>query len=157
MIRPTVPDDRAALIDLAEATGLFPPSGLDLLRQMLTDSLENSRDEEPFWSIDDDDGPVGVAYCEPERMTDGAWNLQLIAIHPAHQGQGRGTNLLSYVEQVLIRRGGRMLLVETSGVPEFDRTRRFYAKCGYEEEARIRDFYATGDDKIVFRKVLQAG
>ncbi len=53
-------------------------------------------------------------------------------------------------------RGGRMLLVETSGLPDFERTRAFYRKCGYEEEARIRDFYAAGDDKVVFRKVLNA-
>jgi hypothetical protein len=51
-------------------------------------------------------------------------------------------------------RGGRMLIVETSGSPDFERTRKFYIQCGYEEEARIRDFYATDDDKVVFRKVL---
>jgi ribosomal protein S18 acetylase RimI-like enzyme len=154
MIRPTTPEDTTALIALADATGLFPFSGLELLRQMLTDSVGGASDTEPFWITDDDDGPVGVAYCEPERMTDRTWNLQLIAIHPDRQGQGRGGKLLRYVEQALMARGGRILLVETSGVPDFERTRAFYAKCGYEEEARIRDFYATGDDKVVFRKVL---
>jgi GNAT superfamily N-acetyltransferase len=89
-------------------------------------------------------------------MTDRTWNLQLIAIHPNHQGQGRGAKLLRYVEQALTARGGRMLLVETSGLPDFERTRTFYAKCGYEEEACIRDFYAVNDDKVVFRKVLNA-
>lgn len=156
MIRSTTPDDTTALIALADATGLFPPSALELLRQMLTDSLAGNSDIEPFWITDDDNGPVGVAYCEPERMTDRTWNLQLIAIHPDRQGQGRGTKLLRYVEQALMARRGRVLLVETSGMPEFDRTRAFYAKCGFEEEARIRDFYATGDDKVVFRKVLNA-
>ena len=154
MIRPTTPDDTTALINLADATGLFPPSGLELLRQMLTDSLGKNSDTEPFWITDDDNGLVGVAYCEPERMTDRTWNLQLIAIHPSRQGQGRGAKLLGYVEQALMMRGGRMLLVETSGLPDCERTQRFYVKCGYEEEARIRDFYATGDDKVVFRKVL---
>lgn len=155
MIRPTTPDDTTALIALADATGLFPPSALELLRQMLTDSLGGS-DTEHFWITDDDNGPVGVAYCELERMTNRTWNLQLIAIHPNRQGQGRGATLLRYVEQTLTVRGGRMLLVETSGLPSFERTRAFYAKCGYEEEARIRDFYTTGDDKVVFRKVLNA-
>ncbi|MEB3357476.1 MAG: GNAT family N-acetyltransferase [Synechococcales bacterium] len=154
MIRPTIPEDTTALIALAEATGLFPPSALELLRQILTDALAGSGDSECFWITDDDNGPVGVAYCEPERMTDRTWNLQLIAIHPDRQGQGRGGKLLRYVEQALIARGGRMLLVETSGLPDFERTRAFYAKCGYEEEARIRDFYAVNDDKVVFRKVL---
>ncbi len=156
MIRPTIPDDTAALIALADATGLFPPSALELLRQMLTDALGGNSDAEHVWITDDDNGPMGVAYCEPERMTDRTWNLQLIAIHPEHQGQGRGAKLLRYVEQVLTARGGRMLLVETSGLPDFERTRTFYAKCGYEEEARIRDFYAVNDDKVVFRKVLNA-
>lgn len=156
MIRSTTPDDTTALIALADATGLFPPSALELLRQMLTDSLGGNSDTEAFWITDDDNGPVGVAYCEPERMTDRTWNLQLIAIHPDRQRQGRGTKLLRYVEQALTARRGRVLLVETSGLPEFDRTRAFYVKCGYEEEARIRDFYATGDDKVVFRKVLNA-
>ncbi|NEQ25238.1 MAG: GNAT family N-acetyltransferase [Microcoleus sp. SIO2G3] len=156
MIRPTTPDDTTALIALADATGLFPPSALELLRQMLSDSLGGNNDTEHFWITDDDNGPVGVAYCEPERMTDRTWNLQLIAIHPDRQGQGRGATLLRYVEQALTARGGRVLLVETSGLPGFERTRAFYAKCGYEEEARIRDFYAAGDDKVVFRKVLNA-
>ncbi|HEY9853997.1 MAG TPA: GNAT family N-acetyltransferase [Leptolyngbyaceae cyanobacterium] len=123
---------------------------------MLTDSLEANSNTEAFWITDDDNGPVGVAYCEPERMTDRTWNLQLIAIHPDRQRQGRGTKLLRYVEQALRTRRGRVLLVETSGMPEFDRTRAFYRKCGFEEEARIRDFYAAGDDKVVFRKVLNA-
>lgn len=51
-------------------------------------------------------------------------------------------------------RGGRVLLVETSGLASFERTRVFYRKCGYEEEARICDFYKADDDKIVYRKAL---
>jgi hypothetical protein len=82
MIRPTTPEDTTALIALADATGLFAPSGLELLRQLLNDSLEGNSTTESFWITDDDNGPVGVVYCEPERMTDRTWNLQLIAIHP---------------------------------------------------------------------------
>lgn len=44
----------------------------------------------------------------------------------------------------------------TSGLASFERTRAFYRKCGYDEEARIRDFYRAGDDKIVYRKALAA-
>ena len=47
-----------------------------------------------------------------------------------------------------------MQLIETSGVPDFAAQRAFYAGLGYHEEARIRDFYAAGDDKIVFWKRL---
>ena len=155
MIRPSTPNDTTALIAIADAIG-FQPNEIDQLSKMLADYFGDDGDSDHFWLTDDDNEPVGVAYCEPERMTNRTWNLQLIAIRPDRQGQGRGMTLLRYVEQTLTARGGRMLLVETSGLPEFERTRTFYAKCGYEEEARIRDFYAAGDDKVVFRKVLNA-
>ncbi|PSB49737.1 GNAT family N-acetyltransferase [Cyanosarcina cf. burmensis CCALA 770] len=154
MIRPIAPDDTTALIALANATGLFESNQLEELSAMLSDYFGGNSDSDRFWIVDDDNGPVGVAYCEMERMTDGTWNLQLIAIRPDCQGQGRGTTLLHHVEQMLTANGGRVLLVETSGLPDFERTRMFYRKCGYGEEARIRDFYKTGDDKIVYRKAL---
>ncbi|NJR20902.1 MAG: GNAT family N-acetyltransferase [Richelia sp. CSU_2_1] len=155
MIRSIAPDDTTALIAIAGAIG-FQPKELEELSEMLADYFSGDSDSDRFWLTDDDSGPVGVAYCEPERMTDRTWNLLLIAIRPDRQRQGRGAALLRRVEQTLVARGGRMLLVETSGLPQFERARAFYAKCGYQEEARIRDFYAAGDDKIVFRKVLNA-
>ncbi len=154
MIRSTTPDDSIALIALAEATGLFEANQLDEVSEMLADYFGGNSDSDRFWITDDDGGPVGVAYCELEPMTDRTWNLQLIAIQPDRQGQGRGATLLRYVEQTLTARGGRVLLVETSGLPEFDHVRSFYRKCGFDEEARIRDFYKAGDDKIVYRKAI---
>ena len=81
----------------------------------------------------------------------------LIAVRSDDQRQGRGTALLHHVEEALRSSGQRLLLVETSGLPSFERARAFYAKCGYEEEARIRDYYKAGEDMVVFRKVLYAG
>lgn len=154
MIRPITPDDTFALINLAKLIGLFSSDELEELSQMLTDSLSKEGDTHPFWITDDDDGLVGLAYCEPERMTSGTWNVQLIAVHPTHQKQGRGGKLLRFVEETLVDRGARVLLVETMGTSDFDHVRAFYRKNGYDEEARIREFYAEGADKIVFRKAL---
>lgn len=155
MIRPTTYADISALISLAEATGLFEPTQLKELSTLLANHFDGDKTR-AFWITDDEQGPVGVAYCEPERMTDQTWNLQLIAIHPDRQGQGRGTALLRHVEQTLVARDGRMLIVDTSGSPDFEGVHKFYANCGYQAEGRIRDFYATGYDKVTFRKVLRA-
>ncbi|TAG92253.1 MAG: GNAT family N-acetyltransferase [Oscillatoriales cyanobacterium] len=135
MIRPIAPDDTPALIALVEAIGFEPHE---------TEELAH------------DDGLVGVAYVAPERMTEGTWNLYLIAVHPDRQRQGRGAALLAHVEQMLAQRGERVLLVETSGLESFEYVRSFYRKSGYDEEARIREFYKAGEDKIVFRKALTA-
>ncbi|MFM7428089.1 MAG: GNAT family N-acetyltransferase [Elainella sp.] len=158
MIRPTKPEDKAAVIAVASTIG-FQDAELAELDTMLANYFAGSSDADTsaaFWltDLDESRGVLGLAYCEPERMTDQTWNLQLIAIHPDHQGQGRGSALLQAVEQTVVARGGRMLLVETSGLPSFGPTRGFYSKCHYEQEARIRDFYTAGEDKIVFRKLL---
>jgi ribosomal protein S18 acetylase RimI-like enzyme len=155
MIRLTTPDDTNKLLLLAEATGLFEPDHIEELAQMLGQYFSDRADSEDLWFTDDDNEPVGVAYVAPERMTKGTWNLYLIAIHH-YQRQGHGAALLSHVEQMLAKRGERVLLVETSGLQDFEYVRAFYRKSGYDEEARIREFYKAGEDKIIFRKALRS-
>ena len=154
MIRMTTPEDTESLMAIACASGLFEPHQTDELSGMLAKYFGTQSPSHDLWVTDDDGGPVGVAYTAPERMTEGTWNLYLIAVHPDRQRQGRGKMLLEYVEHMLAERGQRMLLVETSGTDDFDYVRAFYRNSGYEEEARIRDFYADGIDKIVFRKII---
>jgi ribosomal protein S18 acetylase RimI-like enzyme len=87
-------------------------------------------------------------------MTEGTYNLYLIAVHQNNQGQGIGAELMEYIENHLRASGMRILLVETSGLPEFERTRKFYDQCHYHREAVVRDFYQEGEDKVVFWKKL---
>jgi hypothetical protein len=47
-----------------------------------------------------------------------------------------------------------VLIIETSGSDGYEATRRFYRNHGYDEEARIREFYGPSDDKVVFWKAL---
>ena len=153
MIRSAASDDVVAVLALAEATGLFEPHELEDFGGMISEHLEG-QSEHDFWVVDDDGELLGAAYYAPEAFSDGVWNLYFIGVHPSHQGKGRGSALLSYVEKTLQAQGDRLLLVETSGVSSFEQTRTFYRKNGYDEEARIRDFYKPGDDKIIFRKAL---
>ncbi|MEL6109646.1 MAG: GNAT family N-acetyltransferase [Planctomycetota bacterium] len=150
MIRPTTEADFDGLITIATSSGLFDPDQTDLLAAMLRSPEENE-----VWLTDEESGvPVGVAYMAPEKMTYGTWNLYWIAVAPDHQRQGRGKAILDEVQQRLIKEKQRVLLVETSGVEEFEYVRKFYEDNGFEAEARIRDFYDAGVDKIVFRKKL---
>ena len=154
MIRPTTTDDAAAIVDLAVSSGLFPPDGTVELAAVLAACLAGENGPDHVWLTDDDGGPAAAAYVAPERMTDGTWNLYFLAVRPDRQRQGRGAALVRHVERTLAARGARLLLVETSGLASFERTRAFYRACGYDEEARLRDFYAAGEDKVVFRKAL---
>ena len=51
---------------------------------------------------------------------------------------------------------GTALYAETSGRLQYAPTRSFYRRCGYREAAVFADFYAPGDDKVVFEKHLAA-
>ena len=79
------------------------------------------------WLVWEHDGSVvGVAFFEPREATDRVWYLQMLAVAPSAQGQGVGKRLLHCVEEDLRAREQRLLLIETSGTPPYDRTRSFY-------------------------------
>ena len=153
VVRDVAERDLAGLKAVIDATGLFPSPMLD---DMVRGYLDGAAEQE-IWVTVDDGRPVAVGYCAPERMTDGTWNMLLIAVDPSAQGRGVGAAIMRHVEGQLSAKGARILIVETSGLPEFEATRRFYLGIGYAEEARIRDFYQAGEDKIVFRKPLRPG
>lgn len=149
-IRPVVRADLPALKRVIESIDLFPPAMLE----GMVESYLNGAPDPMLWLTFDDPHPIAIAYAAPEPMAEGTWNLYLIAVHADHHGKGIGRALISYVEDSLVVEGQRILLVETSGNVGFERTRSIYRQSGYEEEARIRDFYQAGEDKIIFRKAL---
>lgn len=99
-----------------------------------------------------DDELVAYACYGPVPATDRTWDLYWIAVHPAAQGTGGGTLLLSEVERRLKEHDARMLMVETSSRSEYDATRGFYRARGYAEAARLRAYYAPDDDRVIYMK-----
>lgn len=150
IIKATSPDDIAGLQTVLDGTELFPS---EMLPDMLAPSLAG--ETEAFWlTCHNDKEAVGFCYTAPEELTDGTWNMLALAVRPDHQGNGFGASLVAAAEQHLKQTGQRILIVDTSSTDDFALTRKFYAQNGYEEEARIRDFWAKGDDKVIFRKAL---
>ena len=95
---------------------------------------------------------VGYACWGPTPATDRTWDLYWIAVDTALQGAGIGTILLEEVERRLVGQHARMLIAETSSRSDYAATCGFYERRGYREAARVRDFYAPGDDRIIYLK-----
>lgn len=146
-IRSAEARDIGAIGRLAEATDFFP---VEMLDDMIAGYLDGSKPD--LWFVAEEADVLGFGFCEPERMADGAWNLLAIGALPERQGQGIGAAMLRYLEAELAKAEARILIVETLGTDEFQPTHDFYLKNGFDEEARIRDFYEDGGDKIVFWK-----
>ena len=155
MIRPTTPEDTPALLKLTEGTGVFKPHEIQALDEVLSDYHAGNRDEGHVAVTDERHGRVvGYAYYAPAAMTDRTWYLYWIAVTKDTQARGIGTYLLRHAEDEIHKARGRVLFIETSSLPHYAPTRRFYEKHGYEVTGVLRDYYSDGDDMVVFRKRL---
>jgi ribosomal protein S18 acetylase RimI-like enzyme len=153
LIRPTLPSDHHALLALARNTGVFKPLEIEALEEVLLDyHAANHAHGHRSLTFEQADEILGFAYFAPAAMTDRTWYLYWIAVGKQTQARGIGGELLKFVEDEIRRHQGRMLLIETSSLEHYDLTRRFYLKHGYDRVASVPDYYAEGDDMVVFRK-----
>ncbi|MEP3279269.1 MAG: GNAT family N-acetyltransferase [Stappiaceae bacterium] len=150
-IRPTTSDDIDALKNVLDGTELFPS---EMLPDMVQGFLTGETQDELWLTCEVDGTAIGFCYSALETLTDDTWNMLAIAVLPTMQGSGAGGAIVERLEDTLRARGGRILIADTSGTDAFTRTRAFYSNNGYAEEARIRDFWAAGDDKVVYWKSL---
>jgi ribosomal protein S18 acetylase RimI-like enzyme len=102
----------------------------------------------------DGDALIGYACFGATPSTDRTYDLYWIAVHPNAQRNGAGSALMSEMERRLEERRARLVIIETSSRDDYAQTRGFYVKHGYEEAARLRDYYAPADDRLVLRRRL---
>jgi ribosomal protein S18 acetylase RimI-like enzyme len=153
MIRDTTPADTPALLQLTRGTGVFKPHEVQALDEVLADYHASSRQHgHRAVTLERDGRVLGYAYYAPAAMTDRTWYLYWIAVTKDIQAKGIGTKLLRHAEDEIRKAGGRVLFIETSSLPHYAQTRRFYEKHGYEVTGVLRDYYSDGDDMVVFRK-----
>jgi ribosomal protein S18 acetylase RimI-like enzyme len=88
-------------------------------------------------------------------MTQSTFDLYWIAVNPEYHGKGLGRQLLLHSEDLIRSMKGTLIVVETSSLPKYEPTRKFYVRNQYLETARIRDYYAPGDDLMIYTKHLQ--
>lgn len=94
---------------------------------------------------------VGWAVWGPRPMESGIFDLYWIVVDPAYQGRGIGGKLLDEMERRIAGRASAVV-VETSGRADYQATRGFYEARGYHAVDRVADFYAPGDDQVVYQK-----
>lgn len=158
MITQAKEQDGSQILHLTVAAGVFKPGEVACVQELWDAYLrQGEASGYVFLVYRNGDRLLGYACFGPHPLTEGTFDLYWIAVDPEARGQGVGHALLARVEDEVRARGGRMLLVETSGTPAYVPARRLYESCGYRFEAVIHDFYAPGDDLIVFGKTTGQG
>jgi ribosomal protein S18 acetylase RimI-like enzyme len=150
-IRKVLKKDLDALKAVLDSIELFPSV---ILEDMIAAYFDDPESTDIWFTALDEETPISIAYCAPEKLTEGTYNLYAIGVRSDYQGKGIGGQMMQYLEDELKKEGHRVLIVETSGTADFELTRRFYEKLDYSKEAVIRDFWSEGDDKIIYWKKL---
>jgi ribosomal protein S18 acetylase RimI-like enzyme len=155
-------EHRTRLTDILRQTGVFRDEEVGIALELFDETFQSpaaavTSDYEFLGAFDDNDVLVGFACYGPTPETEHAYDLYWLAVDPSVQHEGTGTSLLRAVEMRLRETRGRLVVAETSSRPEYDATRAFYESRGYREAARIREFYAPGDDRIIYTKRIELG
>lgn len=142
---------------IVAASGFFNPEEVAIAASLVRERLERGpASGYEFLFLDQGERTLGYTCWGEIGGAPGRWDLYWIAVDPVERHRGLGRFLLRETEARIAARGGARVYVETGGKAMYEPTRRFYAACGYVEEARLRDFYAEGDDKVFFVRALRA-
>lgn len=156
MIQTAIETDGSQIQDITARAGVFSDEEVDSVRVMWSEYLSLGPEGSGYNFIVYRDGAqvLGYAIYGYRDLTDGVYDLYWIAVDPNARRKHVGRELIAFCENTVRDSGGRMLIAETSGTPEYESTRKFYYGTGYKDEAIIKDFYSTGDDLFIFIKRL---
>lgn len=152
-IRPMTSKDKSAIMRILKNTPEFTPAEVVLADEVIDEYLFNPSESGYFILVALIDAKVmGYVCYGPTPITEGTWDVYWIAVDHNTQGKGVGKVLMAAAEEKIRQAKGRLILVETSSKPGYEKTNLFYQRIGYTEACRIKEFYAVGDDKIVYEK-----
>ena len=152
------PADIPAIGRLAAATGFFTAAEVAVAAELAEERMNKGPASGYHFLFAEDaaNGLLGYACFGPIPCTISSFDLYWIIVDPRQQGHGLGQRLIQAAEAEIPTLGGTRVYIETSSRDLYHPTRRFYERCGYALEAVLKDFYAPGDDKLVYSKVLFA-
>ena len=150
--------DHDAVRVILENAGNFTAEDIETAIELVDEWLADGEDSGYLTYVlesTNDPFPIVGYICFGEApLTTGTYDLYWIAVDTKHHRGGFGKKLIKFAEEEITRRGGRMLLIETSSQETYGGTISFYERSGYEIAAQIRDFYKPTDDKLIFCKRL---
>jgi ribosomal protein S18 acetylase RimI-like enzyme len=157
MISTAKPGDGDGILRITATAGVFSKEEVDCVSELWDEYLQNGSEKTgySFIVMKEGENVLGYACFGPRALTDGTYDLYWIATDRNIKRRGVGRTLMEQSEKDVAAMGGRLLVVETSGKAEYAPTRAFYEGIGYNKEAVITDFYADGDDLVIYTKKLR--
>ncbi|HEY7636680.1 MAG TPA: GNAT family N-acetyltransferase [Gemmatimonadales bacterium] len=153
VLRSLTASDRDRIEEITRAVGVFHADEISVALEVFDGAVAGSPDYIALGA--EVEGDLSGWICwGPTPCTLGTFDLYWMAVDPALQGSGVGTTLVQAME-ARVAGLARLIVVETAGRADYQKTRAFYEARGYVPLSRIPDFYAPGDDQVVYVKVVK--
>jgi GNAT superfamily N-acetyltransferase len=151
----SVPEKRdiKRVLEIVESTGFFYDHEVEIAAELVAERLANGESTGYYFVFAEVDG-ITVAYScfGPISMSKTCFDLYWIVTHNDYRGKGIGRKLLEETYSQAKNMGCKIIIAETSGLEHYSPTRAFYNSNKFELEARIKNFYDEGDDKLFYTK-----
>lgn len=148
-------NDLKHIKDILTSTSFFTQDEIEIAEDVAKEALTDGKDSGyNFVLAEHENKPVGFACFGLIPGTKESFDFYWVAVHNDSRSKGIGKRLLAECENVIKAQGGKRIYIDTAGKPQYESTRLFYKKCGYIEQAILKDFFEKGDDKVIFMKVL---
>ena len=155
-VRSMYGEDRPRITRILHDTPEFKPSEVAVAEELIDSYLDDPSGSGYHILVAEADSTVKGYICYgPTPLTQGTWDIYWMAVAREKQGHGIGSALLKSAEKEILKDQGRLVIIETSSTPLYEKTRRFHLGEGYEVVCLIPDFYARGDDKLIMQKRLR--
>ena len=152
-----LPEDKPQIEKILRSTDFFYEFEIDTALEIVDETISSGSEKSGYYWLTaaDDNRIVAFANFGKNDFSVHSWDLFWIAVHNEARNKKLGTLLLKAVEENVIKMGGKILWIETSGRPLYTSTEAFYIRNGYTLAASLKDFYGPGDPKQIYCKVLQ--
>jgi ribosomal protein S18 acetylase RimI-like enzyme len=156
-LRPLIPHDREKILSLLRHRGVFSKQEIQVALEVIDEALRHPEKKEyqVFCAFDGDGDLAGYICFGPVPMTDDRYDLYWIVVDEESSRKGVGGELIGFMEAFLAREGARRIYIDTSSSPPYASARSFYEKHGYQVMCTLKDFYRSGDHKMIFMKEVR--
>ena len=156
MITAAEPKDGPEILAISADVEVFNEAEIEAVGELWRDYLNRGAETSGYYFLvfREQEHVRGYACYGPRALTESTYDLYWIAVARQQHGKGVGKTLIRFVEEEVRKLGGRLIVIETSGLDKYKPTRGFYNTAGYTLEATLRDFYRDGDDLVIYTKHL---
>lgn len=140
---------------VTENTGFFSLAEVAVSVELIAAALgQGAASGYSFLFVECNGQTCGYTCYGPVPCTSHGFDLYWIVVDANYQGHGIGRQLLTRTEDLITAAGGRQIYAETSSRRQYHPTRSFYRRIGFKQVARLQDFYAPGDSKMIYCKLV---